>query len=322
MKGKITDIFYMARDFFRIILGVDYFHQPEKLGDFFQDRKAYYIDFKSKTEWKGRCKDDVPVLYVPSMEKDIFFPAMIIQYGLGSIDKYFRTADEKYLENIKNVYRWIVKNLNSRNYFDNMTSELDNNFPYYSNNSALTQGQAISFLARAKEHNLISSVSDEAESLMKRIFSNMVLPLEEGGTSLKKGKDFFFCEYCRKDEYIVLNGWVFALFGLLDYQSYFKDELSQKYLKETIDTLKGKLGEFMMDKERWSYYDNKKRACSHIYEDLHIHMADALYRLTKENFFSEIFNKLKKGNTFANRVKYIIIKIRDKFKDSYRYTTN
>lgn len=322
MNGKLIDIFYMARDFFKIILGVDYFHQPERLGDFFKDGKSYYIDFKGKTKWKGRCLEGVPMLYVPSLKKDIFFPTMIIQYGLGNIDAYFLTKDKKYLANIQNVYRWICNNINGDCFFNNTIRELDENFPYYSDNSALTQGQAISFLARATKYNLVVAGSDNAENLIKDIFSNMILPLESGGTLLKKGEDLYFCEYCRKDDYIVLNGWVFAIFGLYDYQFCFKDDTSKKYLENTLKTLRGKIKQFKMNDKKWSYYDNKQRICSYIYEDLHINMMDALYRLTKEDVFGELLNDLRRGNSFLNRVKYTAVKIKDKIKDSCRYTTN
>ena len=320
MKGKLSEIFYMARDFFKIITGVDYFHQPEKLGNFFQDGCSYYIDFKGKVNWTGKFIDNVPVLYIPSMDKYVFFPTMILQYGLGNIDMYFATKNISYLKNVTNVYNWIVKNIKEDYSFDNLSQEMDREFEYYSNNSAMTQGEALSFLIRVVKYNLVNGVSEDAAKLIKNIFENMILPLEQGGTIIQKGDEIYFCEYCRRNEYIVLNGWIFAIFGLFDYQQFFKDSISKRYLEKTLKTLEKNIEKFIMN-NNWSYYDNKGRISSPIYQELHIHLMDALYRLTHMETFKNVKERLKKGNTWLNRIKYTLLKIRDKLKDTWRYST-
>ena len=320
MKGKLIDIFYMARDFFRIVGGTDYFHQPDKLGNFFKDGCSYYIDFRGQVDWTGEYIDNVPVLYIPSLGKNVFFPSMIFIYGLGSIDMYFATKDPSYLINITNVYEWIIKNIKKDYSFDNLFQELDRGFEYYSNNSAMTQGEALSFLIRVVKYNLVRGISDEATKLIKNIFENMILPLEKGGTIIQRGDEIYFCEYCRRDEYIVLNGWIFAIFGLYDYQQYFKDPISKRYLDKTLKTLEKNIKNFIL-KNNWSYYDNKGRISSPIYQELHIHLMDALYRLTNAEVFKGIKEKLEKGNTRFNRIKYTLIKIKDKLKDKCRYST-
>lgn len=321
IKSKILDIIYMTKDFFKIIGNKDYFHQEEKIGDYFLNKKSYYIDFKEKVKWTGKYVDNVPVLHVPSLKEDIYFPGMIIQYGLGSIDMYFLTGEDRYHDNIENVYNWILKNINKDYYFNNMMDKLDENYEYYSNNSALTQGQAISFLVRVVQYRLVKAGTDEITKLIKNIFNNFVLGIEGNGTVFKRGEDVYFCEYPRKETYIVLNGWVFAIFGLYDYQFYFKDDESKRYLNETLNTLKKDIEKFLTKERNWSYYDNNKRLCSYIYEELHINMMHALFELAHEEKFREIENDLRAGNNFLNRIKYTIIKIKDKIKDSYRYTT-
>ena len=117
--SKIKDTPFMASDFIKIMLGKSYLHLPDHLGNYFEDKKSYYIDFRAKVNWPGLFNENVPVIYLPSLEKTVFFPSTIIQYGLGSIDKYFETKDVKYLLNINNVYKWIKNNINNEYYLNN-----------------------------------------------------------------------------------------------------------------------------------------------------------------------------------------------------------
>ena len=45
-------------------------------------------------------------------------------------------------------------------------------------------------------------------------------------------------EFCRKDHPIVLNGWIFAVFGLFDYLNFSKSEQVSSFLDGTLATMK------------------------------------------------------------------------------------
>lgn len=308
----------MSRDYFKIISGIDYFHRPDKLGNYFIDNKSYYIDFTSKVNWQGDFVDNIPVLYFPSLNKNVYFPSMIFQYGLGSIDMYFKTMNDQYLKKINYVYIWILDNIKSDYSFDNRFIELHKGIDYYSNNSAMTQGEAISFLVRADKYGLVKNESVKTKELIKNIYKNMILPVERGGTAVYDDNSVYFYEYCRKDNLIVLNGWIFAIFGLYDYQQYFNTQDS--YLTGTLNTLEHDINDYIIKENKWSYYDNKKRISSSVYQFTHISQLNALYRLTKNKVFNDVYDELKMGYNLKNKVKYNFLKILDKLKDKIPYS--
>jgi len=245
---------------------------------------------------------------------------MILHYGLGSIDMYFYTSDSKYLGNITRVYEWILNNINSKYYFDNLFLELDQDHEFYSNNSAMAQGEALSFLIRVFKYNLIGEKSNKIEDLIKNIFVNLIASIENNGTAIKKQDKVYFCECCRKDDYVILNGWIYAIFGLYDFNQYFKDEKSKQYLMATLKTLENDIKAYLLN-NGWSYYDNKGRVCSPFYQDLHINLINALYKLTNREVFKRAYHQLKKGYTLFNRGRYTFAKIIEKFQENYKYTT-
>ena len=315
---KLKDILFMARDFIKIMSGKSYFHQPDHLGKFFQDKRSYYIDFRGKVNWQGDFNENVPVLYFPSIDRTVFFPSTIIQYGLGSIDKYFETNDTTYLINVNSVYDWIKKNINQEFYLDNKLIELYESNIYYSNNSAMTQGTALSFLIRVLKFNLIVGDYNEVRMLIKNIYKNMLMPTNMNGTALYMHNDIYLCEYCRPDNYLVMNGSVFAIFGLYDYNFMFEEK--ESYLEKILNTFEKNAPNYIMA-DNWSYYDNKMRLSSPIYQYTHINLLEALYRLTHRETFNLMAIKLKAGYTLKNRVKYTIFKIIDKLKDNLPYST-
>ncbi len=316
------DFIYMTRDFFNIMAGRDYFHQPEGLGGYFQDKRCYYNDLTGKAAWRGKYIDGVPALYVPTWRKYIILPIMVLQYGLGSIDKFFLEGKESYLLNIANVALWLLRNIRPDGYLDNRFPELDPEQQYYSSNSAMAQGQALSFLIRVKEYGLANEqLVGELTVLIKNIFLNMVRPLDQKGTVLKKNGGIYLCEFCRTDNYIALNGWIYAVFGLLDYYRQYEDRLAGECLEATLMTLKRDLPAFMLP-SGWSYYDNKGRVCSPFYQALHISLFEGLHWLTKECEFDGIYKSLRAAYTISNRMKFTFAKIKEKICDSGVYTSH
>ena len=320
---RLSDIAHMARDFYGVISGTDYFHLPDLLGRYFIDGKSYYIDFRGKVNWTGAMDENVPLLFIPALNKNFFHPGMILQYGLGSIDMYFSTGSQIFLENVHHVGAWLFTHSDELGSYNNLLDQLNNNpqIQYYSNNSAMTQGEAISFLTRALRHGMLPNNPDEIRNIIRRIYKNMKLPIEQGGATIYKDGKVYLCEYCRKDEYIVLNGWIFALFGLSDYCIDFDDTEGKNFLRETIDTLADCINSFIVPKDNWSYYDNRKRLCYPPYQITHINQLDALSRLTGKKEFQSAHAKLVIGNSHYNQVKYTSKKVLEKLFDTQHYAT-
>ena len=88
----------------------------------------------------------------------------------------------------------------------------------------------------------------------------------------------------------------------------------------TLKTLENDIKAYLLN-NGWSYYDNKGRVCSPFYQDLHINLINALYKLTNREVFKRAYRQLKKGYTLFNRGRYTFAKIIEKFQENYKYTT-
>lgn len=322
LAHKLVDAAYMARDFVGVLVGTDYFHRPDLVGRFFADRRSYYIDFRYKAAWTGEYREQVPLLFLPSLGAHVFFPGMILQYGLGTLDRYFEGGGLDDRERVRHVSAWLQKHRNAGHYFDNLSRELNSRagIEYHSNNSAMTQGLALSFLTRAVRYGLLQDASTVVESC-HAIYRNMMLPLEKGGGALYRNGGTYLCEYCRTDGHVVLNGWIFALLGLIDYRDAFGGSDAAAQLQSTLDTLEKSLPSFILADDHWSYYDNKGRISSPTYQLTHMSQTEVLFRLTGRESFGDANQVLVDGYTMANKCKYTFSKVWEKLRDPYRYAT-
>ena len=157
----------------------------------------------------------------------------------------------------------------------------------------LAQGQGLSLLVRAhkitgKKKYLISS---------KNVFESFLKTVEEGGvTYVDSEKNKWIEEYIVFPPTHILNGFIWALWGIYDYYIYFNEEkaknLFNSYNKTLINNIKS------YDINFWSLYEhsgtNLKMIASNFYHNLHIIQLEILYILTGNN----IFNVYKKSGLF------------------------
>ena len=146
----------------------------------------------------------------------------------------------------------------------------------------------------------------------------MMTDVHHKGSSLTKKEEIFLFEYCRPDEYLVLNGWIFALLGMHDYTIFTKQ--NNDNFNKALDTLENNLNSFFMD-NGWTYYDNQKRISSPIYQYTHMTLLEVLYKITKKKHYKIKLQKIKDAYNLKNRIWYTLNKIKDKLFDKVPYTT-
>lgn len=309
----------MVRDFWRILRGSDYFHYPDNPGNYFRDRRSYFVDFRRKASWHGEYRDGVPALFVPSLGRSVVFPGMVLQYALGVVDLYVETGDPRYRERATAVYRWLHAHVLPDGSFDNLVQLLHGRNRHLSNNSAMVQGEALSFLTRVIGADLAPSPADATE-LLHRVYENLVLPVDQGGTVLYDDPDVFLCEYCRIDRQVVLNGWIFAVFGLIDYARLTGRGDARLLIDRTIASLERHVGSFIRP-DGWSQYDNRGRIASPVYQHTHVTLLSYLAALAGSQTLRDAADALTRGDTWRNRVRYTTIKILERLGDVESYTT-
>jgi hypothetical protein len=246
---------------------------------------------------------------------------MVLQYGLGCIDRFFLEGDRSYLDKVSRTAGWLLRALLPDGSLENRMDTRQRAYRFHSGNSCMVQGQALSFSLRVIRNQLIEepAVSDLA-ARVHDMFSIMASPLDKGGTALWDEDDVHLCEYCRADNYVVLNGWIFGIFGLLDYVDYCKDDRARDFLQATLGTLGRTLGAYRLT-NGWSYYDNEGRITSPFYHELHISLLDALYRLTNDERYHATLKSFRAANTWPNKVRYTAVKVMDRMTDKHIYVT-
>ena len=311
----IFKILYLIRDFILYLIGKNYFHLPEKKGKYRNSFAFYYVEMKGKYYWRGKISENqVPILWFPELGIYIEFPSMVIQWGLGAVEVYSEDNDLISKDCILRCYEWIKKNLDEKGALNNHFIQIDSAAGYTSNMSDMTQSLAISFVCRA---HFLGFIDEQEAKIVCKNLANPIIAriLRESNFEVTKKKNIYLYEYYMKEKYLVLNGWIFTIFGLIDLKKLNYDQVTDSILINTISTLIDFLPKFLNLKE-------KQRILTHpTYHDLHIIQLDILYEITKKNEFLKYANLFRESNNFYNRFKYTTMKIIEKLYDQYPYST-
>lgn len=282
-----------------MLTGKSILHVNQGIGKIYSktEIKGYYNDLTEKVLKGG----DLYKLEVPKIKTeegdDIIFPITVFQYGLGAYDLYLLEDKEIYLTKFKLMADWAVENQEENGAWNNF-------FFIYSRNpySAMAQGEGASLLIRAFIEFKDKIYLDAA----KKAIDFMLIPIEDGGTTLYVGDDIYFQEYTHKPT--VLNGWIFALFGLFDYVKIGHDSKATEILYKSLRTLEKHLCDY--DNGYWSKYNSKQMIASLFYHNLHIAQISTLYNLFGKEIFKEYSDKwLAYRNKRVNRYKAFIVKV-------------
>lgn len=267
-----------------MMMGKSSYHVNQDEGKIYSktEIKGYYNNLTEKVTKYGLETNNVPKTTVDT-GKTIYFSIAIFQYGLAAYDLYLIDNTKiDMLEKAISCANWAVDNQNEDGSW--ITFEYENpEHPF----SSMAQGEAISLLIRL----YLQTKEDKYLNSVKKAFEFMIKPLNEGGTTKYENEYIYFYE-CTEDP-LILNGWIFSIWGVLDYYKYFKDDKSKEILDKTINTLVTKLPDF--DIKYWSKYEDGKRICSPFYHKLHISQLKVMYKLTDIEIFKEYAEKWEKN---------------------------
>jgi len=266
---------YKLRKWTKMMLGKSISHVNQKEGRLYSKELicGYYNDLTEKvTKGNGEI---VPKYYVDTGEK-LYFSIGIFQYGLGAYDLYLLSGkkDLSAFDKVKACADWAVENQQEDGAWSTFAFE-NPGYPY----SSMAQGEGISLLLRIYSetpNNCYLRAAEKAKDFMLK-------PFEEGGTAKYEGKDVYLYEYPKGS--LVLNGWIFSIWGLMDYCKVVDDNKVRGILYETLLTLEKKLSVF--DIKYWSLYDDANRIASPFYHKLHIAQLNVMFDLTGHDVYRE-----------------------------------
>ena len=178
--------------------------------------------------------------------------------------------------------------------------------------SGMAQGEALSVLLRASQITGEKKYFETAQ-LAWRIFD---VTVKDGGVISKYGDNSPVIEEYPSSNFpsFVLNGFLFAIFGIYDYSIYTQESDPQKKFLLYINSLKKNL--FRYDCGYWTYYDlaHPLRLAAKHYHKIHIEQLKSIYKITNESVFQEYYlrwqNYLKSINS---NFKWFIKKVQQKF---------
>jgi heparosan-N-sulfate-glucuronate 5-epimerase len=261
----------MARRYGKMLAGNSYAHREQGLGKHFVPGRllGFYNDLSAKTEWRGPVDHaGLPLLRVPG-GKQVDHPIMLLQKGLGHWDSWLgseRKASQHWMSFLQ-IARWAVDSQDSNGGWETWSRlGISGALPY----SAMAQGEAMSVFARA----FSATGEDVYLQAARRALAPVLMPIEEGGTSWLAPEGLVLEEVPFRVPKTILNGWIFALFGLYDLTLADDSRDAREALDDTLSALLARLDVY--DAGFWSFYDTSGVLASPFYHRLHIAQLKAL----------------------------------------------
>ena len=258
-------------------MGNSVWHINQDLGKCFakEEIKGYYNNLTEKVTKIPELllSNELPKLNL-ERGKFVYFPVAIFQYGLGAYDLYLLSGEEKYHRKFLQCADWTLEHQDEKGRWNNF-------FYIYPDNSygAMAQGEAVSLLVRA----YLSTRKGEYLVAAKDGVDYMLKSLDDGGVTEYLGSDVILREYTHMQA--VLNGWIFAWWGLYDYVLVTKDNTSYKeLLYKSLESLIKYLPKFKCF--YWSLYSLDGKIASPFYHNLHIAQMQAMSQLTGNPIFN------------------------------------
>tara|TARA_B100002052_G_scaffold295397_1_gene321824 strand:- start:64 stop:1035 length:972 start_codon:yes stop_codon:yes gene_type:complete len=294
-------IHYWNRIFNAYILGnkshLTFWHGEPKINPSIdlQSLGPYYMSFKKKAEYDVDIDSNgIPMLNYQGVIGIQYNPIAIAQWGLGNFNLWYDHKSDIYFEKFINCADWLIENLEENKYgYKVWMHHFDFEYrdtlkaPWY---SGLAQGQGISVLVRAFNHTKNKKYSRAASDA----FQVFLVPIHEGGVNyVDSSGDHWIEEYIVNPPTHILNGFIWAMWGIYDYSNYMNKEIAKKLFKRYVNTLVSNLEQY--DTGYWSLYEQAglkmPMLASPFYHKLHIVQLKIMTKLTGITLFEQTAKK-------------------------------
>ena len=261
---------------------------PAELGE-------YYMRFTEKADYQGAYDAaGIPQLDYHGHIGLQYNPIAVAQYALGNYNQWRQMGDRDREKKFFRIADWLVSNLERNacglavwNHHFNWEYRETLEAPWF---SALAQGQGISVLVRAHRESGDARYLDAARAA----FVSFQRPIAEGGVALTdESGDLWFEEYIVSPPTHILNGFIWALWGVHDYALATREKAADELFSRGVRTLLHNLECY--DLGFWSLYEQSgtrfPMVASSFYHRLHIVQLRVMQRLTGEAKFGEVADR-------------------------------
>ena len=252
----------------------------------------YYMLFREKADYAGPFDAaQIPMLDYHGTIGRQYNPIAIAQYGLGNYNQFRQSGNRGRRDKVFLVADWLVEHLEQNphglevwnhhfdwEYRDRLRA------PWY---SALAQGQGISLLVRAHAESGERIYLDAAQRALACFFK----PVSTGGVVFTDEQgDLWFEEYIVSPPTHILNGFIWAAWGVYDYFLATREAAAHDLFARAVQTLLRNLDRY--DLGFWSLYEQSgtrlPMVASSFYHQLHIVQLRIMHRLTGERKFAQV----------------------------------
>jgi heparosan-N-sulfate-glucuronate 5-epimerase len=251
----------------------------------------YFMRFQGKAAYAGPFDDSgIPLLDYRGDIGRQYNPIAIAQYGLARFNRWCETRADADRRRWMNVAEWLAGHLQPNahgvrvwfHHFDWPYRELLQ-APWY---SGLAQGNGLSMLVRAAAATGDPSFATAAHEA----FESFERPVSSGGVILTDERgDVWIEEYLVDPPSHILNGFIWAAWGVYDYANWSGREQASRLWERCVETLERRLHEF--DVGWWSLYESphggRRMLASPYYHRLHITQLEVLHQLTRRRAFAD-----------------------------------
>ncbi len=267
------------------VRSASYYHAHTPKAYDANDPLPYFVDESRRADYRGPHDDNGLPLYVYG-GKPIYLPVFLCFWGLGHLDLFRKTSRQEHLDNFLKVVGWLTQNQRAEGDWLTPTPMkkfgLLKPFP-----SAMVQGLAVSCLVRgyhiANDQPLLHSAVEALKPFHKEV-------LDGGVTSYHEGLKFFE-EYPAHPSHHVLNGFIYALWGLHDLART-GDEDAHRLYNDGVGTLEAWLPRY--DLGYWSLYHlsgGLRNPATIHYHRLHVDQLDVMMTLTGNPLIAEYHDR-------------------------------
>lgn len=277
---------------------LSFWHECPEVGNFVPEELGeYYMTFSDKAEYAGPRDGRGVILF--DYYGDIgrqYNPVAIAQFGLAHINLYLKNGNKMNLSEAGVHADWLVENLKDNK---ECVPVWKHEFKWHYKKlllpgwySALSQGAGVSLLLRV----YLATGEEKYKETAKRAFISLATEIKNGGVKcLDENGDVWLEEYLVQPPTHILNGFIWALWGVWDYYLSFKDTRALELFYNSVRTLKKNLQRY--DIGFWSLYDLSRQAlkmiASPFYHKLHIVQFRVMRRLTGEDIFADYAEKFE-----------------------------
>jgi hypothetical protein len=251
----------------------------------------YYMPFLEKADYVGPYDaTGIPLLNYRGQLGLQYNPIAISQWGLGNFNLFLRSNNPEHKKRSLTAADWLVEHLEANTFgvavwnhdFD-WEYRTPLKAPWY---SGLAQGQGISLLVRVSRE---TGDSDYLEAAA-RAFISFSKPTQEGGVCFTDEQgDLWFEEYIVSPPTHILNGFIWAAWGVYDFFLATRDDAAQRLFNRAVETIRQNLDRY--DLGFWSLYEQSgtrlPMVASPFYHQLHVAQLRVMHRLTGDDVFSQ-----------------------------------